>query len=207
MAKQIGKGNGKAKRLTTEEAREFVQQSNAAVFGPGPEGFVSKHRFAASDVAARVRAIDWFAHCGEPCYFDLTMAVERVKTWSQATKADKSLAWENAILEARNQLTEFLSLNHPERDREWNKITDKLKSKVVMPLTRKVWEPFRKSRDLDVTLVHSVQWNILSVLMENAFMDCQHGCFFFHELLTVYEAGHLPCGWKGEWPQGKLVVF
>jgi hypothetical protein len=43
--------------------------------------------------------------------------------------------------------------------------------------------------------------------MENAYLDCNHNSFFFLELLTVYEAGHLPCGRRGRWPEGKLVVF
>lgn len=205
MAKRHGKE--KENRLSTEEAEALVRQSLDAVFGPGPPDFVSKHTYGPSDIVARVRAIQWFVNCGAPCDFDLTMPVERVKTWPQAIKAMKSRAWENATLEARNQLTAFLSQHHPKRDQEWNKITDKLKRKVVTPLTEEVWEPFRQSRELDVKFVHSVQWNILAALMENDYMDCKHSCFFFHELLTVYEAGHLPCGWIGAWPQGKLVVY
>ena len=30
---------------------------------------------------------------------------------------------------------------------------------------------------------------------------------FFQRLLPAYEDGHLPCGWEGEYPQGRLVVF
>jgi len=33
---------------------------------------------------------------------------------------------------------------------------------------------------------------------------------FFETLLSVYESGHLPCGWDGEldcWPQGRLLVY
>jgi hypothetical protein len=43
--------------------------------------------------------------------------------------------------------------------------------------------------------------------MENAYLGSGHSCFFFLELLTVYEAGHFPCGWVGDWPRGKLVVY
>jgi hypothetical protein len=68
-------------------------------------------------------------------------------------------------------------------------------------------EPFREANALDVKFVHSVRWNVLAALMENAYIDCDHGAFFFHELLTVYQAGHLPCGWIGAWPEGKLVVY
>jgi hypothetical protein len=52
-----------------------------------------------------------------------------------------------------------------------------------------------------------VQWDILAALMEHAYLGSGHRCFFFLELLSVYEAGHFPCGWIGPWPQGKLVVY
>jgi hypothetical protein len=200
-------GDKRSNRLNTDEAEALVRQANEAVVGPGLGDFVSKHTFAASDLVAKVRTIDWFAHCGEAHDFDLTMPVERVKTWPQATKALKSRAREHATLEARNQLSAYLAQHHRERDREWNKITEKLKREVVTPLKVRVWEPFRQAHGLDVKFVHSVEWNVLAALMENAYLDCKHGCFFFRELLTVYEAGHLPCGWIGKWPQGKLVVF
>jgi hypothetical protein len=199
--------DGKSNRLSFEEAEALVQQPHEAVYGPGPGDFVSKHTFAVTDLVMKVRAIAWFAHCGEARDFDLTMPIERVKTWPQAIKALKTRAWENATLEARNQLTAFLSQHHCERSRQWNKITENLKREVVIPLTEALWEPFRQSHGLDIVLVHSVQWDILAALMESAYLDCKHTCFFFHELLTVYEAGHLPCGWVGKWPNGNLLIF
>lgn len=30
---------------------------------------------------------------------------------------------------------------------------------------------------------------------------------YFRELLPWYEAGHFPCGWDGEWPEGRIRVF
>ena len=30
---------------------------------------------------------------------------------------------------------------------------------------------------------------------------------FFNNLLQVYLAGGWPCGWEGEYPEGRLVVF
>jgi hypothetical protein len=80
-----------------------------------PPDFVSKHHMKETDVAARIKRIDWFARCGEPCDFDLTMEVEQVKTWPQAVKALKSRAWDDATAEAQNQLTSFLCRNHPNR--------------------------------------------------------------------------------------------
>jgi hypothetical protein len=200
------RGERKSNRLSKEEAEALVRQSHEAVFGPGPAGIVSRLTFAAGDVVAKVHAIDWFVNCGKPHDFDLTMPVTCVKTWPQATKALKSRAWENATLEARNQLSAYLSRHHRERYREWNNITDKFKREVVFPLQEREWEPFRQSHELDIKFIHSLQWNVLAALMEHAHMDCGHGCYFFHELVAVYEAGHLPCGWIGKWPYPSIVA-
>lgn len=32
-------------------------------------------------------------------------------------------------------------------------------------------------------------------------------CTYFRECLSWFEAGHFPCGWDGEWPDGRLRVF
>jgi hypothetical protein len=206
MTKQRGEAD--ANRPGMQEAAEaFVRQSNEAVFGAGPGDFISKHTFLLRDLVTAVRAIRWFDHCGEPHEFELTMPVERIETWSQASKALKSQAWERARLEARNQLTAFLSKHHRTRFREWNKLTQTYKHEVVALLESEVWEPFRQSQGLNDEFVESNRWNIVAALMENAYSDCGHKCFFFQELLTVYEAGHVPCGWVGDWPRGNLVVY
>lgn len=203
MAKRVAKKSTPRKNA----AESIVAEAQAAVFGPAPEGFASKHKFARRDLAKQLRAIDWFAECGQPGEFDLTMPVEQVKSWARATKAIKSRAWGNATLEARNQLTGTLSKYHRERYRDWNKITDKLKRESVTPLSTKVWKPYFERHELDVKFVFSNQWVVLAALMEDAFRDCRHGCFFFHELLTIFTAGHIPCGWTGVWPKGKLVIY
>jgi hypothetical protein len=39
-----------------------------------------------------LKAIEWFAHCGEPTDFDLTMPVNQVKSWRQAMRTAGSRA-------------------------------------------------------------------------------------------------------------------
>jgi hypothetical protein len=201
---------GKDGHLSHKEIVELARFLNAPLLDPlkdPPSGFVSKHRMSESNVAGRIEAIEWFVHCGEPHNFDLTMEVERVKTWPQAMKACRSRSWEYATLEARNQLTLALHNRDRGRDRDWNEITLKFKRELAMPFTEKVWEPFRQSHGLSVEFVHCIQWDILAAMMENAYISSKHRSFFFLELLTVYEAGHLPCGWRGKWPLGRLVVY
>ncbi len=177
-----------------------------AVTNP-PPGFLSKHRFVETDVAARVNSINWFARGGERLAPDLTMETEQVGGWVQAIESCKAPAWENAQLEAQNQLTLWLHLNDRPSYRRWNEIVVAHKDTVLNRLTREVLAPFQAKHNLDIALVRSVQWDILGALMENSYLRSGHSAFFFLELLTVYEAGHFPCGWKGEWPKGTLLVY
>ena len=170
-------------------------------------GFVSKHQFAWSDVAARLRAVDWFSRCGEPVVCDVTMAIERVATWPDALESSADAVWEDTQLEAQNQLTEWLHRHDHENYQHWNNLVAEHKASVLERLAREKWIPYVESHRLDIVVVHSIQWDALGALMENSYLSSNHRCFFFLELLSVYEAGHFPCGWRGEWPEGNLVVY
>ena len=195
-------------RLTPEESEELVTMLNAPVMPAAGHavGFVSKHTFEPSDLPARIEAIRWFSKCGEPLALDLTMEVESVRSWPTAMQACQSVAWENVELEALNQLRVWLHRNVGERY-HWNDIVDRHKTEVIAPLIKEKVVPFQLERGLDVTLVHSTSWDVLGALMENSYLDTHHPAHFFLELLRVYEAGHFPCGWLGNWPKGRLIVF
>jgi hypothetical protein len=32
-------------------------------------------------------------------------------------------------------------------------------------------------------------------------------CTYFREQLSWFHAGHLPCGWDGDWPSGRMRVY
>jgi hypothetical protein len=189
---------------------ELARLLNAPILDPlvnPPAGFVSNRVFSPSNLTARLPAINWFSHCGEPFRLDLTMEIEPVPGWPQAMESCLAPAWEEAQLDAQNQLTLWLHEHHREQYRKWNDLVLTHRAAVIEPLSREQWVPFQQSHDLDLRFVNSVEWDILGALMENSFLDTGHRCFFFLELLTVYEVGHFPCGWRGNWPAGKLLVY
>jgi len=201
---------GKDGSLTEPEREELVRFLNAPLLDPltnPPAGFVSKHTFSPGALTARLFAIDWFSRCGQPISLDLTMEVEQIGMWPEAVESFGGVDWENVQLEAQNQLTMWLHQNARRRYQTWNEIVDAHKATIIEPLTRDRWVPFQDASGLDVQFIHGVQWDILGALMENSFFDTGHQCYFFFELLQVYEAGHFPCGWRGEWPGGSLVVY
>jgi hypothetical protein len=62
----------------TKELAQLLYQGQLSPSAPGL-GFVSKHRMTKTDVAARVRAIDWFANCGKRGEFDVTAVGEDLR--------------------------------------------------------------------------------------------------------------------------------
>jgi hypothetical protein len=156
-----------------------------------------------------IASIDWFANVGSDFDLELPMPVSRVKTWGAATRKANSLKWENTTLEARNDMTSWLSSNH--RDlytKKWSEFINRHKEQTVSPLQEQVWGPFLEKLNLNPKLVHSIRWDILHVLMEASYRDLiEHEFDFSGQLLRVYAAGHFPCGWKGRYPGGTLIVF
>jgi hypothetical protein len=61
--------------------------------------------------------------------------------------------------------------------------------------------------NLPKDFVDSVSWDILGAAMEDQYLPEGHSSFFFLELLLIYEAGRVPCGWRGTWPTGTLLAY
>jgi hypothetical protein len=156
--------------------------------------------------AAEVEAIRWFSEVGKPLPAFSIPAVA-VASKDEALKQCSDPAWEDETLEARNRLTEFLSMQHRDRDAEWNDITEAAKSRVVTPLVSRVWQPFAAQYGLGKVFVDCVSWDVLAAIMEHEYRDCRGRPVFFLYLLEVYRAGHFPCGWSGDRPGGQLLAW
>lgn len=113
--------------------------------------------------------------------------------------------WDNVRLQIRNQLTSTLHENWREEYRQWNNITMEAKLLLKEGVLRNI-STFIQENKLNNCIYESVEWDLLTALMEYAYSTyVKPG--FHTELLEIYNSGHIPCGWKGKWPQGSLLVF
>ncbi len=156
----------------------------------------------------RLESINWLEHIGDSDKLNVNMEVSFIHSWPEAITQYNRIEWENTSLEARNVLTRYLFFNHRDRyNKDWNSMIITAKrflDKDVFPRIAKV----QQSNSLDKKFVDGIHWNILGIVAEDYYHDCDPPVSFFHELLTIYESGHLPCGWVGgDWPKGKLIVF
>jgi hypothetical protein len=156
---------GRSGQLSPSEAEEMARLLNAPLLDPlerPPAGFASRRVFRTSDVANRVREVDWFARLGKPLTVDLTMPIERVGSWAEAAENCRDAGWEAAQLEAQNQLTLWLHQNDMTIYQRWNEFVERHKEEVVTPLANSVLLPYQRQHGLDEAVVHSVQWDVLA---------------------------------------------
>ena len=197
--------------LSKEEIRELASEINRPILEPLkqplPPGFKSLRHFTHTDVPERVRQIPWFSNCGAAPSVNLTMPVRSVTGWTEAVKICENDQSEMARLEAQNQLTIWLARNARNDYQRWNDLVRACKSTVISPVVEPALREFCQAHGVDDVIIPAVRWCILGALMENEYLHTGHTSFFFFELLEVYEAGHFPCGWVGEWPQGELYIY
>jgi hypothetical protein len=62
------------------------------------------------------------------------------------------------------------------------------------------------ANSLGQAFVNAVRWDILHLAMEAGFADVYPPGFFASQAYW-YACGHFPCGWRGKFPQGKLIIY
>jgi hypothetical protein len=175
---------------------------------PGLVGYAKEAEVLDEFFLTEIRAIEWFSRCGRDISVDIPIALSRVESWEEAGRINAAPWWEDAMLEARNRLTEFLHATNLVRYQRWNEIARTAKASCVLPLTAEVWRPLSLANGLSPMLEQSVQWNVLGAIMEHEYRDVPGRPIFFTHMLSLFRAGHFPCGWTdAEFPEGKLCVL
>ena len=153
------------------------------------------------ETLGELEGAEWFAKVGV-CDTDAAVVL---KSWAQALRSSSSGQWRNMCLEAANQYAAKLREISPQAYSRWNDVVAHLKpvseGLVDWKLTLVVGE-----YDLPQTFVDRVRWDTLHLLIEAEFANiCSPG--FYASQGYWYVRGHFPCGWHGEFPNGKIVIF
>ena len=108
-------------------------------------------------------------------------------------------------MEAANQFRSRLLERSKKRYREWNEVVEAVKPESARLVREKI-ERVVSENQLPKVFEDTVQWDILHVCMEAEFADVYPPGFYASQAYW-YVAGHFPCGWKGRFPAGTLVVY
>ena len=152
--------------------------------------------------------IPWFLNCGNavPPYLGI-----KAKNYKEALKSIKSTRWGNIILDNSGDLTSKLSIRSCKglgrEYQEWNSLVEEYKKNYSLILEEK-WKPKLTTLDLDVKEVTGdISFNILTLVMADAYREIEPVSDFFAKLLEIYKEGFLPCGWKGKKYDGSFIVY
>ena len=106
----------------------------------------------------------------------------------------------------RGDFTTYLFKNHKlEYNKNWNDEVREIKEKYIPMISEKVSIALTNNGMLS-NILNDINMNILSIFMLEYYSE-SYSCDFYNKMLEIYLAGHLPCGWAGEYPNGKFVVY
>lgn len=128
-----------------------------------------------------------------------------VPSWGEAFRWCGSAYWDGLLLEAANRYSEKVAGASPERFGTWNSVALEVR-KHVLPLVKRKVEPVTLAVNPPAAFERAVRWDMIHVCMEAEFADVYPPGFFASQAFWYVE-GHFPCGWDGEFPEGKLVLY
>lgn len=144
--------------------------------------------------------INWLSNSGKDSSIPDTIRVKNINAFQINLESEE---WENVTLEARNNITGWLAKKHVNAFLEWNKLADAaaiiIESKIVPQI------PLIGGNQK--ALLSNIKWDLLNYLLEDAYSPLLNKSLFFMNLISIYEQGHMPCGWAGQWPQGELIIY
>ena len=152
--------------------------------------------------------IDWFINCGKdiPCEYGV-----KLKSGTEAIDNIMNVRWQNIILDNRGDLTAQLSMRSCKGEgkeyQEWNKLVREIKESY-MPDLERVWNERLSTRELNKSeVLADIRFNVLALIMVDVYKSIIPVTAFWKNLLEIYEAGYLPCGWKGKKADGKFMIY
>lgn len=146
----------------------------------------------------------WLQSCGNKDKLELD--VEYLNSWKEAEKKISYSKWENLCIDRHGDLTVFLCLNHGEEyNKYWNEKVGIIKENYISIIEDKI-NPILLGNILSNKILNNMKWNILSLFMLEFYSEF-YTSEFYEDMLKIYLAGHLPCGWSGKYPKGKFIVY
>jgi len=153
----------------------------------------------------QLSSIAWLTKCGQPLS-EYSLSCIAVQDWKEASRRCSDINWENICENARGSITEYLSNNFPDKYQGvWNKTVREIKPKVESAIVEKLMA-VQNEKGVDSVIIDCVKWDVLHAVMTSLYLSCEPPLFYLH-LFEVYQSGHFPCGWLGDWPEGYLAVY
>ncbi len=153
------------------------------------------------DAFDRIEQADWFSAVGQPREGPFII----LQSWEAASEQCGSDEWDALTLEAANRYREAIDRRDHERLQQWNMVADDVRQ-VVLPLVERRVRSLCAALGLPPIVESCIRWDLIHFGLECEFADVFPPGFFAAQVYW-YLQGRFPCGWEGEFPAGRLVLF
>lgn len=147
--------------------------------------------------------IDYFNQCGNAVdgLYEFDIYVE--KDLGRAIKSLSKTSWSNITLTELNHLTEYLFENHRDSyNSKWNEQAEMNRKELIPPIISKLEEKHIRKEIID-----DMKWLLMCILMYDYYFEFGFESELLNQVRVIWKSGHLPCGYSGKYPNGKLRVY
>lgn len=164
-----------------------------------------------SEIYEQMKEIKWFTRCGKELTNEFDFAVAGAPSLSEAMIGIQSNQWQDARTEAQGDLTSYLSKNYLNLyGGHWNRLAKasrlRIQAEIMPAVSIALAELTNEQKISDAVLL-----DLNRIALQASYRKrCKRVPSFFAQLLSIYAAGRLPCGWRGNldsWPTGIIVVY
>ncbi|WP_140456882.1 MULTISPECIES: hypothetical protein [Priestia] len=149
---------------------------------------------------------NWLEYCGVETNLLQGSNYSYLSNIKKVNENVKGVKWENICLEERNILTGYLAKNKSELyNNNWNVLVREVKREVLPKVINKI-ESQVSILGLSSDIVNSVKFDIINIIMVLTY-EKYYNSDFYNSMLDIYLSGHIPCGWDGDYPNGKILVY
>lgn len=157
------------------------------------------------DIITRLNNIKWFENCEKGNAIS-KYEISYAKNIDSVIKHCSSTRWANLILERRQIVSSYLTVYRVNTLYKWNEVVLEIKKNVIPILLQKVEEKWREKYDVSDKIIMNIRSDMVRIIALYVFREYKIDPFH-EEILNIYEQGYLPCGWKGTYPEGKIIIF
>lgn len=158
------------------------------------------HSQAVVSAFAVLNKTEWLQRVGEPVD---NSGIALVRTWEEALTifGEGPLYNANGVLQGPCDRVDPIFPQVPEREAWWQRARTDINPYIVLY----GWPDTLPEEHQD--LMHENLYEFVSMLLAEIIASPEAECTYFREQLSWFHAGHFPCGWEGDWPNGRMRVF
>lgn len=156
-----------------------------------------------------IEECDWFSKTGQECFSN----VGRVHNWSEAIRAFSDIpeaSHPNPIRIYNHRMTDYCSVLAAEKDqgkydKEWNRLVTRANKSIVKYFKNIVFRHIPVKPAPPDLFLNGIMHFFKMELTLLSFCGSSFELLSFHNRLFL--DGYCPCGYEGEFPEGRLIVF